>query len=77
MKTELSEEQRSSALMCASCDVPKPQVEKSQKNEKASSESSWIILRRHELEVISRFLNVAQKSIDNIKDVIFKCQADE
>ena len=63
VKTEVSEKEET--------------LEKNRSTEESISQRSWIMLRRRELEVISHFLNVAQKSINNIKDVISRCQADE
>ena len=63
--------------LCESCETSGGAVEKSQKTEDVTSKRSFIILRRQELEVISRFLNVAQKSINNIKTVISECQTDD
>ena len=73
MKTELSEEEEIRASVDASCD----RAEKGQGNEEATCQRSWIILRGQEVEAISRFLSLAQKSINNIKDVISKSQSGE
>ena len=48
-----------------------------EKPEQRISSQSWMILRRHEIEAISRFLSVAEKSISRIKDVILNAQSNE
>ena len=36
--------------------------------------SSWVMLRSRDVEVISRFLNVAERAISTIREVISKNQ---
>lgn len=76
MKTKLSEERESRNFDAAFCDTSQ-RSEKEQSVEDIIPKRSFIMLRRQEIEVISRFLKVAETSINNIKDVISRCQADE